>query len=77
MSEELYPETFSLARAGDESGDILDHESMTLVLHDTEIGNDGREWIVGNLRLDIGDSADECGFTDIRETDDTDIRDEP
>gem|GEM_PF-387719 len=71
--EELDTETFSLRCTRDKPWDILEDETLPFVIHYSEIRDESREWIVGDLWSDIGHTLDKCGLPGIWESDDTDI----
>jgi hypothetical protein len=49
-------------------------ESFIIHIYYTSIGFDSTKWKIGSLsRIRLGESIEECGFTDIWETDDTDL----
>jgi hypothetical protein len=76
MPEKLKSESLPLARTLDESWYILDHERSVSPLHDTQIGDECREWIGRDLGFHICDRLYDSGFASIGESDESDIGDE-
>jgi hypothetical protein len=73
MFQKLNSESFSLARSWDESGDILEYESPSLMFHHSEIRDKRRKGIIRDLRSDIRDRLDQGRLSSIREADNPDI----
>ena len=77
MAEELVPETATFRRPLDQARDVGDHEldrvgvlaARTSNAYDPEVGLEGREGIVGDLRLRGRDGRNERGLAGVREPD--------
>src|SRR5262249_43431995 len=76
MAEEPVADARTLVRALDQAGDVGEHELLTLVADDAEIGGQGCERIGGDLRLGRGDTREERRLTCVREADNADVGDE-
>ena len=59
----------------DQTGNISDYKTTVFSIYNTKIWAQGCEVIVGNLWLCVGDTGKKCGFSDIRESNQTYICD--
>ena len=72
--QEAMPEARALGRAGDEPGDVGEHERRLVTdAHDAEMRRERRERIVRDLRLRSRDCADERRLADVREAEQPDV----
>ena len=77
VAEKIVAETRALARAFNDAGNVRQHEGSALGhVNDAEIGGEGREVIVCDLRPRAGNARKQRGFADIREADKTDVREQ-
>ena len=75
MAQEFMPQANALARAFHQTGNIRHHEFVPKAsFHNTQIGCQGCKMIIRNLGVCIGNHGKQCGFPDIRETDQANVR---
>ena len=66
MAQEIVPQAYTFRGAVDETGDIRDHKAVhAFHIHHAQVGLQGGEMIVGDLRLRVGDSGKEGGFAHV------------
>ncbi|OIQ78777.1 hypothetical protein GALL_395150 [mine drainage metagenome] len=75
VPQELQAEALALARPGDQPGDVGDGEPRVARLHDSEVGHQSRERVVGDLRSCGRHRGDEARLPGAREPDQGDVRD--
>jgi hypothetical protein len=75
VSQEVQAESLAGARSGDESGDIGHGEAVLAGLDDPEVGDQGREGVVGDLGAGRAHGRDQAGLAGAREADQGHVRD--
>ena len=74
MAQEPQTESFALRGAFDDAWDVGDAEGLVVVvLHYAEVGCESGEGVVGDFGFSCRHDRKECGFSGIRETDESDI----
>src|SRR3954470_12396977 len=73
MAQELVAETATFAGPLDQPGDVGDHELDVVEADDAEVGFEGRERVVGDLRLGRRDAGYERALAGVGESDDGDV----
>jgi len=77
MFQELDAQPMALVGAFDDPGDVGDDEAVLAVgVDNAEMGNQGRERIVGDDRPGRGDLGDQRRLADVGESDQPDVGDE-
>src|SRR5689334_19547769 len=77
VAQELIAETMSFVRAFDESRNVGDDERFVVIRADhTEVRDERRERVIGDLRLRCADDRDERRLARVRKTDHADVGDE-
>src|ERR1051326_849404 len=77
VPQELIAEPVTFVRAFDQAGDIGDDERLIVISSDdTEVRNERREGIVGDLRLRRTDDGDERRLAGVRKSDQSDVGDQ-
>ena len=76
MAEEMIAEAEALMGALDQPGNIGEHEFAAVAGDDAELRMQGREGIVGDLRLGGGDRGEEGRFAGVGQTDEAGVGDE-
>ena len=75
MAQEFVSQPRALGCALNQPGDVGDDKALALAgLHHAEVGRQGGEMVVGDLRLCRADAREDRGFADVGETDKPDIR---
>ena len=80
VAQERVAEAGAARRALDQAGDVGDRRPSLVVLaevHDAEVRLEGRERVVGDLRLRRGQRREERGLAGVRQPDEPDVGDEP
>ena len=77
MAQEVMTEAGALARALDDARDVR-HDEVLLLAHGdhAQIGHEGREVVVGDLRTGCRCHAQQRGLADVRKADQTDVREQ-
>ena len=75
VAKEIVSEPRALACALDKPGDIRNNKAVVIHLHDAKIRTDRREMIVGDLWFCACQNGQKRGFSDVRKTDESDVRD--
>ena len=75
MPQETKADALALVRPFDDARNVRHHERLAIVVvHDAQVGLQRRKRIVGNLGLGGADHRQQGGLARVRETDQTDIR---
>jgi hypothetical protein len=69
VAQELQAQPLALAGARDETGDVGDGERRPAGLDDPEVGHEGRERVVGDLRAGRAEGRDQAGLAGAGEAD--------
>ena len=75
VPEEFQPESLTGGRTRDQARHVGDHERAAVGLHDAEIGHEGRERIVSDLRTSGRHGGDQRRLAGRWEADEADVRD--
>src|SRR5206468_4532220 len=77
VAEELKAQAAALVRSLDDSRDVGGNErAIVAELHDSEIGTQGREWILGDLGTGRGNNRQQRRLPSVWLPDETDVGDE-